>query len=174
MPSYNPYRGMGAAGAGASPYGYGQNWQYGQGGGNNPWWQSSGTSGYGQSYNTAPHQGEYRGQPQQGYYNPYQQQPQRQLSPTQGGKGGGGGFGAGFRGNIQQGQPDRVAASSQRYFDKMMGHYGNLLQQRQMEQAVGAEPGWGWDTPVMMSPSHIPSAFMPQQNPYIYPRGGGQ
>ena len=154
MGYYNPYRYSGTSGSGnpgaGSAYSYGQQ-------GSNPW-QPGQRSTYGQPYNTAPNQGEYRGyQPQQGYQSPSgygQQSPYQQQPPA--GKGRGmGGFG-GMPGGGIPGVDTRAyggnrmamqSARSRGEWDRQMEFHQMLLQQRQMEQSLGAPSGYSWYEP---------------------------
>jgi len=161
MPNYNPYQYMGASGYGSSPAGYGQNWSYGQQRSNNPYQQmQQGSQNYQQSQdNNFYYPGGQSAPTGQLNYNPYQQQPQGRfpgssnqfLSPTQGGKGRGfGGFGSNVPSGMgrpndirQQGQWNRSMESAEKQFQ----FHNMLMQQRQMEQQLGAEPGWSWFEP---------------------------
>ena len=146
-----------------SSSGFGQAHSYGQQG-SNPWFnRQQPQSNYGQPYNTSPYQAEYRGRgvqnepggwgdqwtpsyPQQGYSG-YPQAPA--------GKGRGmGGIGGGIGGGIAQQQAgqlwqqqNRGWDTAQRGYDKQMEFHQRLLQQRQLEEALGADPGWSWFEP---------------------------
>jgi len=160
MPNYNPYQYLGAYGYGGP--GMGSNWSYGQQGQNNPYGQAQqGSANYQQSYPGGGGNFYYPGggqsqtgclgpggagrmpqPPGQGsYWNPNNQSYQS-LSPTQGGKGGGGGFGS----NLPRGMGD-WSQQPRDPWQTQMDFHQRLLQQRQMEEALGAQQGWAWYNP---------------------------
>ena len=160
----NPYQGM----YGNNP-GFGSNFSYGQQGGNNPYGQAQrGSANYGQSYQGSPRgypgggqrdvgSQNYWDRPNQGWGDQwsrdggggYPGQQQRMPQPPAGkgrGMGGIGGGVGGYGGGMMSRQRG-IAGDPLRGNDPFQ-IYGNLLQQRGMEQQLGMDPGAAWNMPM--------------------------